>query len=305
MAPRPPSTGVIAFEPQPGPADFIRRGLGGRVRVEQVALSDGEGEVVLRVPRDRMQDGRATIEPGNALESLDADRDRRPASPPRRLRPAARRLRQGRRRGPRTRRPRRRPRTPRSRPADPLIEAEDRHRPGAVESVAAFLAGLGYKRRLSPRRRPRPPRPDRRRRTRRRCRRGRRGQQLRLRAPGCEALRRARRLDPAALRTARPSQGLEDEVLPEEAVVGAGQRDLEVRRPVAVHVALERQPRRRALHSAARPRSAEGRAAPPGEGVVAAARDRVDLRDVDRVVEPSEVAGWCLARRPCCSATAR
>lgn len=139
------SRAVVAFEPQPGPADFVRRGLGGRVRVEQVALSDGEGEVVLRVPRDRMQDGRATIEPGNTLESLDATEI---VVPRRRLDDyafdrvafvkidveghelavlhGARAL------------------LDRDRPTL-VIEAEDRHRAGAVDSVAAFLACRGYR----------------------------------------------------------------------------------------------------------------------------------------------------------------
>ena len=139
------SRGVVAFEPQPGPADFIRRGLGGRVRVERVALSDAEGEVVLRVPRDRMQDGRATVEPGNTLDALDATEI---VVPRRRLDgydlprvgfvkvdveghelatlAGARGL------------------LERDRPSL-IVEAEDRHRPGAVDSVAAFLAGLGYR----------------------------------------------------------------------------------------------------------------------------------------------------------------
>ncbi len=136
---------MIAFEPQPGPAAFIRRGLGSRVRVEQVALSDGEGEVVLRVPRDRMQDGRATIEAANALESLDATE----VVVPRRRLDAYDLPRVGFAKidveghelaaleGGRALLARDRPTL--------LIEAEDRHRPGAVESVAAFLGALGYK----------------------------------------------------------------------------------------------------------------------------------------------------------------
>ena len=139
------SKGVIAFEPQPGPADFIRRGLGGQVRVEQVALSDGEGEVVLRVPRDRMQDGRATIEPGNALEALDAEE----IVVPRRRLDSYDLPRVGFMKvdveghelatlaGARTLLDRDRPTL--------IVEAEDRHRPGAVASVATFLAGLGYR----------------------------------------------------------------------------------------------------------------------------------------------------------------
>ena len=136
---------VIAFEPQPGPAGFIRRALGGRVRVEEVALSDASGSIVLRVPRGRMQDGLATIEPENALEHIPATEL---AVPRRRLDEfdldrvgfvkidveghelalleGGRAL------------------LERDRPTL-VIEAEDRHRPGAVESVAAFLAGLGYR----------------------------------------------------------------------------------------------------------------------------------------------------------------
>lgn len=139
------SKAVVAFEPQPGPADFIRRGLGARVRVEEVALSDTDGEVVLRVPRDRMQDGRATIEPGNALDALDATEI---VVPRRRLDSydlprvgvvkvdveghelatlaGAEKL------------------LARDLPTL-IVEAEDRHRPGAVESVAAFLGRLGYR----------------------------------------------------------------------------------------------------------------------------------------------------------------
>lgn len=139
------SKGVIAFEPQPGPADFLRRALGARVRVEQVALSDGDGEVALRVPRDRMQDGRATIEPGNTLAALDAAEI---VVPRRRLDAydlprvgfvkidveghelAA--LAGG------------RALIVRDQPTL-IVEAEDRHRAGAVDSVASFLAGLGYR----------------------------------------------------------------------------------------------------------------------------------------------------------------
>lgn len=136
---------VVAFEPQPGPAAFVRRALGGRVRVEQVALSDGTGEVVLRVPRDRMQDGRATIEPGNVLEALDATEV---VVPRRRLDDFAfervgfvkidvegheRAVLEG-----------GRALLERDRPSL-IVEAEDRHRAGAVESVAAFLAELGYR----------------------------------------------------------------------------------------------------------------------------------------------------------------
>lgn len=58
---------VIAFEPQPNLVSFLRRACGPRVRVEHAALSDCTGELTLRVPDDRMQDGRATLETDNNL----------------------------------------------------------------------------------------------------------------------------------------------------------------------------------------------------------------------------------------------
>lgn len=67
------SAGVMAFEPQPAHARFLRRAFGARVKVEQVALSDTDGQVRLRVPRERMQDGRATIESSNPLAGFDCD----------------------------------------------------------------------------------------------------------------------------------------------------------------------------------------------------------------------------------------
>ena len=65
------SAGVTAFEPQPRHARFLAAALGPDVAVEQVALSDAGGDVRLRVPRRHMEDGRATIEPGNALTGFD------------------------------------------------------------------------------------------------------------------------------------------------------------------------------------------------------------------------------------------
>lgn len=61
------SAGVIAFEPQPEHAHFLSRAFGRRVTVEQVALSDSEGEAVLRIPLAAFEDGCATIEPRNTL----------------------------------------------------------------------------------------------------------------------------------------------------------------------------------------------------------------------------------------------
>lgn len=63
---------VIAFEPQPELVAFLQRALGPQVQVEHAALSENSGEVVLRVPDDRMQDGRATLEEDNDLGLLPA-----------------------------------------------------------------------------------------------------------------------------------------------------------------------------------------------------------------------------------------
>lgn len=63
---------VIAFEPQPELVAFLQRALGPKVRVEHAALSESAGDVVLRVPIDRMQDGRATLEEDNDLGLLPA-----------------------------------------------------------------------------------------------------------------------------------------------------------------------------------------------------------------------------------------
>lgn len=136
---------VVAFEPQPIAAAFLRRAFGARVRIEEVALSDEAGEVVLRVPNDRMLDGCATIEPSNALADISTSAVRVPR---RRLddygfgrvglikidveghelavlRGGAELI-------------------ARDRPSL-IVEAEDRHRPGALSSVHGHLRALGYR----------------------------------------------------------------------------------------------------------------------------------------------------------------
>lgn len=143
------AAGVVAFEPQPLLAAFLSGAFGTRLRVEQLALSDSAGEAVLRVPVDRMQDGRATIERENALSDLPTAEIR----VPRRslddyllgaeigpigfakidveghelavLRGSEALLR-------------------RSQPTL-LVEAEERHRHGALGSVAGFLETFGYR----------------------------------------------------------------------------------------------------------------------------------------------------------------
>ncbi len=136
---------VVAFEPQPVAAAFLRRAFGSRVRIEEVALSDERGEVVLRVPDDRILDGCATIEPSNALADISTSV----------VRVSRRRLddygfnRVGlikidveghelavMRGGAEL--------IARDRPSL-IVEAEDRHRPGALSSVHSHLGALGYR----------------------------------------------------------------------------------------------------------------------------------------------------------------
>ncbi len=139
------SAGVVAFEPQPDYADGLVAAFRDRVRVERVALSDTEGEAVLRVPLDAPLLGCATIEAENTLAEL-VVRDLVVAK--RRLdsyaldsvglikidveghelavlRGAARLL-------------------ARDKP-NLIIEAEERHRAGAVDSILAYLRPLGYR----------------------------------------------------------------------------------------------------------------------------------------------------------------
>lgn len=137
------SSGVIAFEPQPYYADFIRRALP-RVEVMQCAVSDEESEAVLHVPDDAADGGMAYLDSAGpravefpasirvrsvTVSGLDIDnvgfikidveglelavlrgaRDLIAADLP-----------------------------------NLLVEAEDRHRRDAVASVYAFLKPLGY-----------------------------------------------------------------------------------------------------------------------------------------------------------------
>ncbi|MBI2343158.1 MAG: FkbM family methyltransferase [Deltaproteobacteria bacterium] len=58
----------VVFEPLPHLASVLVRGFRGRnVRVEDVALSNGEGRATLRMPRYEM--GHSTIEPQNAVDT--------------------------------------------------------------------------------------------------------------------------------------------------------------------------------------------------------------------------------------------
>lgn len=134
---------VVAIEPIPEIARALERRIPRRVKVLGCALSDRPGRALLRIPSDA---GRATIEPANPLVDEPPVRsievplvrlDDLPFEAPLGLvkidveghelavcRGAAGRL-------------------ATDRPAL-VIEAEERHRPGAVADLAAFLGGLGY-----------------------------------------------------------------------------------------------------------------------------------------------------------------
>jgi FkbM family methyltransferase len=61
----PCSAAVVAFEPLPAMAQRLTRHFGDKIRLEQVALSDSEGETEIRMPAGLPS--WATIEPKNAL----------------------------------------------------------------------------------------------------------------------------------------------------------------------------------------------------------------------------------------------
>lgn len=135
---------VLAVEPIPELARALHRRMPRQVRVLACALSDREGSAALRIPADV---GRATIEAANPLGDAPVERvlrvplqrlDRLPLEAPLGLvkidveghelavcRGGAERL-------------------AADRPAL-VVEAEERHRPGAVAALRAFLAPLGYR----------------------------------------------------------------------------------------------------------------------------------------------------------------
>lgn len=135
---------VVAFEPHPGMAGFLKSAFGKRMRVEEVALSDGEGTATLRIPIDLMQIGCATIEESNALAGDTTEvRVRR-----RRLddyvldRTAVIKVDvEGHElavlKGAKALLNRDLPTL--------IVEAEDRHRAGALDSVSDYLTELGYR----------------------------------------------------------------------------------------------------------------------------------------------------------------
>ena len=136
------SGAVVAFEPNPRYAAFLRRALPD-VRVVEAAASDREGAAMLRVPDREAVSGMGTIDEANTIrEPFQASEVRTVTLDSLDLAPvgcikidveghelAALRGATGILR--------------RDRP-NLLIEAEERHRPGAVQSVAGFLAGEGY-----------------------------------------------------------------------------------------------------------------------------------------------------------------
>jgi FkbM family methyltransferase len=137
------SKSVIAFEPNPLYASFVRGALKD-VKVIEAAVSDHEGSCVLRVPLSTEIAGMGTIEAENTLDQLPVEEITIPVLTldslklPKigfikidveghelaALRGAAA--------------------TIESSLPNLLIEAEERHRKGAVISIVAFLSGFGY-----------------------------------------------------------------------------------------------------------------------------------------------------------------
>ncbi|OBI43805.1 methyltransferase [Mycobacterium kyorinense] len=142
------SRSVIAFEPRPAQARALKamfNAVNAAVRIEAAALSDSPGVMAMRVLES--DPGRSTIDSGNTL--TDADGSIRTVGVQVRrlddlglhnvgfikidveghelavLRGAADTLKH-------------------NRPAL-VVEAEERHHPGAVPAIAEFLAGLGYR----------------------------------------------------------------------------------------------------------------------------------------------------------------
>lgn len=135
---------VVAFEPQPEMAGFLKAALGSSLRVELAALSDSFGVAQMRIPCDRYMDGCATIEEENTLSDQVV---RKIDVPIRRLdsydlgkigfikidvEGHELKVLQG-----------AEAILKRDRP-NLLIEAEERHRPNAVASVIDYLAPLAY-----------------------------------------------------------------------------------------------------------------------------------------------------------------
>lgn len=140
---------VVAFEPNPDSAARIVRRVP-RAVVHAVALSDREGEAELRIPRVGGQSltGWATIEPANRHTALAPERWESIRVPTRTLDSFELRdvgfvkidveghelaVLEGARRT-----------ILRDRPVI-LVEAEDRHRPGAVASVVVWLEAIEYR----------------------------------------------------------------------------------------------------------------------------------------------------------------
>ncbi|MGV7972645.1 methyltransferase [Mycobacterium kansasii] len=144
----PASRSVIAFEPRPAQARDLTAmfaAVGAAVRVEAVALSDRAGVMAMRVVES--EPGRSTIDTDNVLSDVIGGDVQNIDVPVKRLddlqlddvglikidveghelavlRGAVDTLR-------------------RNRPAI-LVEAEERHRPGAVAEITTLLTGLGY-----------------------------------------------------------------------------------------------------------------------------------------------------------------
>jgi FkbM family methyltransferase len=67
------SRSVIVLEPHPVAASWLKRAFGPGVEVLEVAASDRDGTVPLRVPREATRRGMATVDSGNRLDGVATD----------------------------------------------------------------------------------------------------------------------------------------------------------------------------------------------------------------------------------------
>lgn len=138
------SGSVILVEPHPVAATWLRRAFGPGVEVLQLAASDVDSMMTLRVPRDVGRRGMASVDPVNTLEGVAMDEievearrlDGLAIGPTALIKIDVEGHEAAVLRGAATM-------IARDRPAF-IIEAEERHRPGAVRDVEEALSSQGY-----------------------------------------------------------------------------------------------------------------------------------------------------------------
>ena len=141
---RPHSRSVVAIEPYPVAAAWLRRAFGDKIQVLQVAASDASARIVLRVPLDSAMLGMATVESANLLRQIPVEPitvaaeplDALPIGPVGLIKIDVEGHEMAVLRGAATI-------IERDHPAF-IIEAEERHKPGAVQDVIGWLGNYGY-----------------------------------------------------------------------------------------------------------------------------------------------------------------